>query len=109
MTTGQGHRLSEERRRLLGLADPVADEPGFLQGAADLAYEHGALAFFDEMRSGFRVVLGGAAGALRCAGRPRHLQHEDVRVAARGAVDGVPCPVANSHGNHAERTKPGSA
>ncbi|CQR59642.1 aspartate aminotransferase family protein [Streptomyces leeuwenhoekii] len=35
-------------------------EPGFLQGAVDLAHEHGALVVFDEMRSGFRVALGGA-------------------------------------------------
>lgn len=35
-------------------------EPGFLQGAIDLAHEHGALVVFDEMRSGFRVALGGA-------------------------------------------------
>ncbi|WP_445397702.1 aspartate aminotransferase family protein [Streptomyces sp. LE64] len=34
--------------------------PGFLQGAVDLAHEHGALVVFDEMRSGFRVALGGA-------------------------------------------------
>ncbi len=34
--------------------------PGFLQGAIDLAHEHGALVVFDEMRSGFRVALGGA-------------------------------------------------
>lgn len=35
-------------------------DPGFLQGAVDLAHEHGALVVFDEMRSGFRVALGGA-------------------------------------------------
>ncbi|MFF3643620.1 aspartate aminotransferase family protein [Streptomyces sp. NPDC002564] len=35
-------------------------EPGFLRGAIDLAHEYGALVVFDEMRSGFRVALGGA-------------------------------------------------
>jgi glutamate-1-semialdehyde 2,1-aminomutase len=34
--------------------------PGFLQAAVDLAHEHGALAVFDEIRTGFRVALGGA-------------------------------------------------
>ncbi|SCL18057.1 Glutamate-1-semialdehyde aminotransferase [Micromonospora inyonensis] len=33
---------------------------GFLEGAADLARENGALFVLDEMRSGFRVALGGA-------------------------------------------------
>ncbi|MBH0780856.1 aspartate aminotransferase family protein [Nocardia bovistercoris] len=37
-----------------------APAPGFLQGAIDIAHEHGALVVFDEMRSGFRVSLGGA-------------------------------------------------
>lgn len=34
--------------------------PGFLQGAAELARRHGALFVLDEMRSGFRMSLGGA-------------------------------------------------
>ncbi|MGH3719094.1 MAG: aspartate aminotransferase family protein [Pseudonocardiaceae bacterium] len=37
-----------------------APEPGFLQGVIDLAHSYGALVVFDEMRSGFRVSLGGA-------------------------------------------------
>ncbi|GAB2934918.1 aspartate aminotransferase family protein [Streptomyces sp. NPDC058869] len=34
--------------------------PGFLQAAAELAHAHGALFVLDEMRSGFRMGLGGA-------------------------------------------------
>ncbi|MEU9926350.1 aminotransferase class III-fold pyridoxal phosphate-dependent enzyme [Streptomyces anulatus] len=34
--------------------------PGFLQAAAELAHAHGALFVLDEMRSGFRMSLGGA-------------------------------------------------
>ncbi|MFD7068328.1 aspartate aminotransferase family protein [Streptomyces sp. NPDC059913] len=35
-------------------------EPGFLEAAAELAHRHGALFVLDEMRSGFRMSLGGA-------------------------------------------------
>ncbi len=34
--------------------------PGFLEGAQDLTHRHGALFILDEMRSGFRMALGGA-------------------------------------------------
>jgi len=37
-----------------------APAPGFLEAAADLAHEHGALFVLDEMRSGFRMASGGA-------------------------------------------------
>lgn len=39
-------------------------EPGFLEAVADLVRSHGALFVLDEMRSGFRVALGGAQEAL---------------------------------------------
>ncbi len=43
------------------LAYPVVEpEPGFLELARDLAHAHGAILVFDEIRSGFRVSLGGA-------------------------------------------------
>ncbi|MDT5294853.1 MAG: glutamate-semialdehyde -aminomutase [Acidobacteriota bacterium] len=35
-------------------------QPGFLQEVKDIAHEHGALFILDEMRSGFRMALGGA-------------------------------------------------
>ena len=34
--------------------------PGFLQQVKDIAHEHGALFVLDELRSGFRMALGGA-------------------------------------------------
>ena len=34
--------------------------PGFLKGVKELTHQHGALLVFDEMRSGFRMALGGA-------------------------------------------------
>lgn len=37
-----------------------APAPGFLEAVARVVREHGALLVFDEMRSGFRVALGGA-------------------------------------------------
>jgi glutamate-1-semialdehyde-2,1-aminomutase len=43
------------------LAKPVeAPKPGFLEGAKELAHKNGALIIFDEIRTGFRVALGGA-------------------------------------------------
>jgi glutamate-1-semialdehyde aminotransferase len=43
------------------LAKPVeAPAPGFLEGVRRLATQHGAVLIFDEIRSGFRVALGGA-------------------------------------------------
>jgi len=43
------------------LAKPImAPPPGYLQSVRALADKHGALLIFDEIRSGFRVALGGA-------------------------------------------------
>ncbi len=43
------------------LAHPVeAPAPGFLEGVRRLADKHGAVLVFDEIRSGFRIDLGGA-------------------------------------------------
>ncbi len=43
------------------LAHPVeAPRPGFLEGVRDLATAHGAVLIFDEIRTGFRVSMGGA-------------------------------------------------
>lgn len=43
------------------LAHPVQEPAnGFLEGCKRLAHEYGALLIFDEIRSGFRVSLGGA-------------------------------------------------
>jgi glutamate-1-semialdehyde aminotransferase len=44
------------------LAKPVmAPPPGYLEGVKALAHRHGAVLIFDEIRSGFRVSMGGAA------------------------------------------------
>lgn len=37
-----------------------APEPGYLEGVRSLAHDHGALFVFDEIRSGFRIAMGGA-------------------------------------------------
>jgi glutamate-1-semialdehyde aminotransferase len=44
---------------LLG-AEMQEPAPGFLEGAKKLAEEYGAVLIFDEIRSGFRISLGGA-------------------------------------------------
>ena len=46
------------------LAAPMEEpKPGFLQGAKDLAEQYGVVLIFDEIRSGFRISLGGAQKA----------------------------------------------
>lgn len=45
------------------IMEPVAfvlPESGFLQGVVDLAHKQGAVAIFDEVKTGFRISLGGA-------------------------------------------------
>lgn len=43
------------------LADDITEpQKGFLQGVKDLAKKHGAVLIFDEIRTGFRVSMGGA-------------------------------------------------
>lgn len=43
------------------LAEPVAAPPaGYLEAVRDLCREHGAVLIFDEIRTGFRVAMGGA-------------------------------------------------
>jgi len=58
------------------LAHPVqAPSPGFLEGVRELTYKYGAVLVFDEIRSGFRVSLGGAGAwygvkpDLACVGK----------------------------------------
>lgn len=51
IVTPVGHPLAHEVQM---------PKPGFLEGARDLAHRHGAVLIFDEIRSGFRVNLGGA-------------------------------------------------
>ncbi len=44
------------------LAKPVvAPSPGYLAAVRDLTHEHGAVLVFDEIRTGFRVAMGGAS------------------------------------------------
>jgi glutamate-1-semialdehyde aminotransferase len=38
----------------------VLPDPGFLQGVVDMARANGAVAIFDEVKTGFRISLGGA-------------------------------------------------
>jgi glutamate-1-semialdehyde-2,1-aminomutase len=43
------------------LAKPIEEPaPGFLEGVRDLVHKNGAVLIFDEVRTGFRVALGGA-------------------------------------------------
>ncbi|MFA6092709.1 MAG: aminotransferase class III-fold pyridoxal phosphate-dependent enzyme [Elusimicrobiota bacterium] len=51
IVTPVGHPLAHEVQ---------LPKPGYLEGLKDLAEKHGAVLIFDEIRSGFRVNLGGA-------------------------------------------------
>ncbi len=51
IVTPVGHPLAAE------MEEP---KPGFLEGCKELAHKYGAVLIFDEIRSGFRVSIGGA-------------------------------------------------
>lgn len=46
---------------LLGNAQGILPQPGFLQGVREMTREFGALLIFDEVKTGFRIARGGAA------------------------------------------------
>ena len=46
---------------MLGNAMGIEPEPGFLEGLRDLCDSHGSVLIFDEVKTGFRVAVGGAA------------------------------------------------
>ncbi len=46
---------------MMGNAFGIMPEPGFLEGLRRLCDEHGAVLIFDEVKTGFRIALGGAA------------------------------------------------
>ncbi len=48
---------------MLGNSMAIEPEPGFLEGLRDLCTAHGAVLVFDEVKTGFRIAVGGAAEA----------------------------------------------
>ena len=65
------------------LAKPVvAPAPGFLQGVRDLATKHKVVLIFDEVRTGFRVALGGAAA--------RYGVNPDIALLGKAMANGYP-------------------
>jgi len=59
-----------------------APKPGFLEGVRDLATRHGAVLIFDEIRTGFRVALGGA--------QARYGVTPDLAVLGKAMANGYP-------------------
>ncbi|MDQ3783053.1 MAG: aminotransferase class III-fold pyridoxal phosphate-dependent enzyme, partial [Actinomycetota bacterium] len=56
-----GHRVAALLvEPMLGNFFGLIPEPGYLEGLRRLAHEHGCLLIFDEVKTGFRVALGGA-------------------------------------------------
>ena len=49
---------------MLGNAFAIMPEPGFLEGLRRLCDEYGSVLIFDEVKTGFRIALGGAAEAF---------------------------------------------
>jgi glutamate-1-semialdehyde-2,1-aminomutase len=65
------------------LAKPVvAPAPGFLEGVRDLATKHKVVLIFDEVRTGFRVALGGAAA--------RYGVDPDIALLGKAMANGYP-------------------
>lgn len=65
------------------LAHPVQEpKPGFLEGVKKLAAQYGAVLVFDEIRSGFRVALGGA--------QQRYGVTPDMTVIGKAMANGYP-------------------
>ncbi|MBN2725036.1 MAG: aminotransferase class III-fold pyridoxal phosphate-dependent enzyme [Deltaproteobacteria bacterium] len=65
------------------LAHPVtAPEKGFLEGCRDMAHSAGGLLIFDEIRSGFRVSIGGA--------QLRYNVQPDLSVFGKAMANGYP-------------------
>lgn len=73
IVTPVGHPLAQP------IQEPMA---GFLEGVKKLAAQHGAVLIFDEIRSGFRVDLGGA--------QKRYGVTPDVTVIGKAMANGYP-------------------
>jgi glutamate-1-semialdehyde aminotransferase len=60
-------------------------QPGFLEGARDLADKYGAVLIYDEIRTGFRLSLGGAQALYGV--------HPDISVLGKAIANGYPISV----------------
>ena len=58
----QGNRIAAlVVEPMLGNAMGIEPDPGFLEGLRDLCDGHGSILIFDEVKTGFRIAVGGAA------------------------------------------------
>ena len=60
-------------------------QPGFLEGVRDLADQYGAVLIYDEIRTGFRLSLGGAQALYGV--------HPDISVLGKAIANGYPISV----------------
>jgi glutamate-1-semialdehyde aminotransferase len=60
-------------------------QPGFLEGVRDLADKYSAVLIYDEIRTGFRLSLGGAQALYRV--------HPDISVLGKAIANGYPISV----------------
>ena len=67
------------------MAKPIIAPPdGYLQAVIDLAHEYGAVVTFDEIRTGFRVAMGGAS--------ERYGVVPDLTCVGKAMANGYPSP-----------------
>ncbi len=77
----------------MGLVPP---KPGYLERLRELTEKEGAILLFDEVMTGFRLSLGGAAGAVRHHARPDGPRQDHRRRPARGGLRSA----VEGHGPH---------
>ena len=66
-------------------------QPGFLEGVRDLADQYGAVLIYDEIRTGFRLSLGGAQALYGV--------HPDISVLGKAIANGYPISVVTGKKN----------
>lgn len=78
--------IKKSRKKFAAITICPADTRPFTtenyQGIIDVAHKHGALAIFDEIKSGFRIGLGGAQGVLGAV--------PDITTLSKGIANGYP-------------------
>ncbi len=75
---------------MLGNAMAIQPAPGFLEGLRELCDQYGAMLIFDEVKTGFRIALGGAAEAYGVV--------PDIAAYAKALGNGFPVAAVGARG-----------
>lgn len=96
----QGHSLAGIIvEPMLGNLFGILPEPGYLEGLRRVCDEHGALLIFDEVKTGFRIALGGAAERFGVV--------PDLATFAKALGNGFPVAAIAARGDVVEAWRPG--